>query len=241
MKRLPITDGAAWVALSALLCVGAIVVTMIAGGGILALDWQPALGLREPWRLWTCAWVHGSLAHLIVNVAGGAVVGFVGWRARLPTAAAVAWFVAWPGTQLVMASIPRERLAAVMPHYFGLSGVLHAGVVVLGLSLAWPAAASRSRARLAPQAGARVDEAPDAPPPQHVDVRPARERWIGAAIVAGTLGKVVSEAPWDLAPRDSAALGIAVAPVAHACGLAAGALAWGAMHLLTRPPARRGR
>jgi hypothetical protein len=70
-----------------------------------------------------------------------------------------------------------------------------------------------------------------------VDERPLRERWIGVAIVAGTLAKVLSEAPWDLAPRPSAMLGIAVAPVAHACGAAAGLLAWGAVRLLA--PRRR--
>ena len=41
---------------------------------------------------------------------------------------------------------------------------------------------------------------------------PLRERWIGVAIVVGTLVKVVFEAPWDLAPRPSEALGISVAP-----------------------------
>jgi hypothetical protein len=45
---------------------------------------------------------------------------------------------------------------------------------------------------------------------------------------------VLLEAPWNLAPRPSAALGIAVAPVAHACGLAAGLLAWGGQRLLGR-------
>ena len=202
----------AWVMLAALLCVAALVVTTLcAGGGGAApddsplartLDWQPALGLHQPWRLWTCAWVHGSAAHLLVNVAGAIVVAFVGWRGRLPAAAALAWFAAWPLVHVLMAGIGAERLAAAMPRYDGLSGVLHAGGVVAGLALAWPPAG-----------------------------RPSRERWIGVVIVAGTLTKVAFEAPWDLAPRPSAALGIAVAPVAHACGIAAGVLAWGVMRL----------
>ena len=274
MRRALGSDGMAWVMLSALLCLGAIVVTAISaeGGTALsaapiaqALDWQPALGLREPWRLWTCAWVHGSAAHLLVNVAGGMVVAFVGWRARVAPAAAVAWLVAWPATQLLMAAIGSPRLAAVMPHYFGLSGVLHAGVVVLGLSLAWPSARARVRSRGAPpraDAGfaatrgsaiepSRITEGPwamtelgtstalpastlDQPPPQVDDERPLRERWIGVAIFAGTLAKVAFEAPWDLAPRASQALGIAVAPVAHACGIVAGLLAWAAVRRLDR-------
>jgi membrane associated rhomboid family serine protease len=244
--------GTAWVLLSALLCLGAVVVWMlVAGSGgapaatplAHALDWQAALGLREPWRLWTCAWVHGSTAHLLVNVAGGAVIAFVGWRARLPPAAAVAWLLAWPGTQLLMAAIGSERLAPAMPHYFGLSGVLHAGVAVLGLSLAWPdasagrplhhrdvprspttgdAAAAASASRLESRARPAVGE------------RDARERWIGLAILAGTLAKVALEVPWDLAPHASAALGVPVAPVAHACGLGAGVLAWTALRLVAR-------
>jgi membrane associated rhomboid family serine protease len=216
-------DGMAWVMLSALLCLASLAVTAISAGSASApsatavanaLDWQPALGLREPWRLWTCAWVHGSAAHLLVNLAGGAVVAFVGWRACLQPAAAIAWLIAWPGTTLLMAAVGSGRLAAVMPHYFGLSGVLHAGVVVLGLSLAWPRAGGR-RLPLA-------------------EARSARERWIGGAILVGTLAKVASEAPWELAPRTSQALGIAVAPVAHACGIGAGLLAWAAVRRLVR-------
>jgi membrane associated rhomboid family serine protease len=210
-------DGVAWIALAASLCAGALLVTSMCAAATVsigdsalarALDWHTALGLREPWRLWTCAWVHGSMAHLLVNVAGAVVVGFVGWRGRLPALAALAWFVAWPLVPMLMAAIGAERLGAVMPRYDGLSGVLHAGVVVAGLALAWPGALAWPR--------------------------PPRERWIGAAILACTVAKVVSEAPWDLAPRPSAALGIAVAPVAHACGVVAGALAWGVLRLARR-------
>ncbi len=262
----------AWVMLSALLCLGAVVVTAISaeGGGTTAsaplanaLDWQPALGLREPWRLWTCAWVHWSAAHLLVNAAGAIVVAFVGWRARLPVAAALAWFLAWPATQLAMAALGGDRVAMAMPHYAGLSGVLHAGVVVLGLSLAWPIARARARPLATPSrmdpgfvatrasviepsritegpwAMTGLDEsaAPTAVPvstlePAHHRVpsdraQAARDRWIGVSILAGTLLKVLFEAPWDVVPRPSAALGISVAPIAHACGVAAGLLAWG--------------
>jgi len=217
-------DGAAWVLLSVSSCLAAVAVTAACArlgdppsATPLAhvLDWQPALGLTEPWRLWTCAWVHGSIAHLLVNVAGGAVLAFVGWRARLSPAAALAWLLAWPGTQLLMAAIGSQRLAAVMPHYFGLSGVLHAGAVVLGLSLAWPHAHTHTHT--------------------HALARPRRERWIGLAIVASTLTKVALEAPWTLAPHADEALGIAVAPVAHACGVGAGLLAWTALRLGLRP------
>jgi hypothetical protein len=270
------SDGVAWVLLAALLCLGAVVVSAICaeGGRSLpnaplarALDWQPRMGLREPWRLWTAAWVHWSPAHLAVNLAGGAVVAFVGWRARLSSASAAAWLAAWPLTQVAMAALGAERVGAAMPHYGGLSGVLHAGVVVLGLSLAWPPARERRPAggrRAGQDAGfaatrasaiepSRITEGPwamtemgavtavpastldpapvDAPA---IDERSPRERWIGAAIMAGTLAKVMFEAPWNLAPRSSDALGMAVAPVAHGCGIVAGLAAWGAMRMLRR-------
>ena len=274
MRRALRIDGMAWVMLTALLCAGAAVATaMSAENGVVqatgplanALDWQAALGLREPWRLWTCAWVHWSAAHLLVNLVGAIVVAFVGWRARLSAAAALAWFLAWPTTQLAMAALGSERVAAAMPHYGGLSGVLHAGVVVLGLSLAWPVVRARTRLPAAPsrmdtgfvatRASAiepsRITEGPwamtemgthtvlpvstlDQPAPVAEIGRPLRERWIGVAIVAGTLLKVLFEAPWDLAPRPSEALGMAVAPVAHACGVLAGLVAWGSVRLLGR-------
>jgi hypothetical protein len=276
------TGGAAWTALAALLCLGAIVVTAISAesGAPLAdaplanaLDWQPALGVGQPWRLWSCAWVHWSPAHLLVNVAGALVVAFVGWRARTPLRAACAWFLAWPLTQLLMALLGNERVGAAMAHYGGLSGVLHAGVIVLGLTLAWPLARGRIRpgARLAAAPSridtgfvatrasaiepSRITEGPWAmtgleelgaqtalpvstlePPALEFEPPPSlRTRWIGVAIVAGTVLKVLFEAPWHLAPRPSAVLGMSVAPVAHACGIAAGVLAWGALRMLPRP------
>ena len=269
MKKALSTDGVAWVLLSALLCAGAVVVTATSAADADALDWQSALGLGEPWRLWTCAWVHWSAAHLLVNVLGGLVVAFVGWRARLPLSATIAWFVAWPLTQVLVAALGGERLVAAMPTYGGLSGVLHAGVVVLGLSLAWPRAPADARPLVAPVPmpadaefsathsppiePSRITEGPWAmtemgnstamplssldQPPGTDDVAPLQvspERWIGMAILAGTLLKVAFEAPWHLAPRPSAVLGIAVAPIAHAGGLAAGLLAWACMRLLSR-------
>ncbi len=277
MRRILRIDGMTWVMLTGLLCLGAVIVTAICAenGGAPAdsplartLDWQAALGLSEPWRLWTSAWVHWSAAHLLVNLAGGVVVAFVGWRARLDTVAAWGWFAAWPLTQLAMAALGADRVAAVMPHYGGLSGVLHAGVIVLGLSLAWPLAPARVRTAAPPareDAGfvatrasaiepsritegpwamtemgaitalpASTLEQPAARPAAAVGEHPLAQRGIGVAIVAGTLVKVLLEAPWHLAPRPSDALGISVAPVAHACGIVAGLLAWRAARFLSR-------
>jgi rhomboid family GlyGly-CTERM serine protease len=58
-------------------------------------------------------------------------------------------------------------------------------------------------------------------------------RRIGAACLVGLIAKVVSEAPWA-PPEFHAGLGITVAPVAHACGVAAGLLCAGFAHMQRR-------
>jgi hypothetical protein len=220
---------------AALLALGALLVTLALlangeprpGGTIAsALDWEPGRSWPEAWRPWTSAWVHWSPAHLLVNLLGAAVVAGVGWRARASDRAALAWLLAWPLTQALLAlpaAVPGHGLHAAQPmaHYGGLSGVLHAGVVVVGLALAFPRALAAS--------GAADDGLVPLTPAQA-----ARHRLVGLGLVAGTLAKVLLEAPWDLALRPSALLGIEVAPLAHACGVAAGAVAWGGVAAVRR-------
>ncbi|HKX39516.1 MAG TPA: rhombosortase [Burkholderiaceae bacterium] len=79
-------------------------------------------------------------------------------------------------------------------HYGGLSGVLHAGVAVIALQLLLPAARTT----------------------------PVRQ-WIGAALLVGLCLKIAREAPWGPPLRHPAGWDIAVAPLAHASGFAAGA------------------
>jgi rhomboid family protein len=80
-------------------------------------------------------------------------------------------------------------------HYGGLSGVLHAGVAVIAVQLLWAAPA------------------------------PLGQRAVGAALLVGLCLKVAHEAPWGAAPlRYPAGWDIAVAPIAHATGFAAGAV-----------------
>lgn len=47
-------------------------------------------------------------------------------------------------------------------------------------------------------------------------------RWIGAALLAGLVAKVLGEAPWGAVLRHPEGWDIAVAPLAHATGLVAG-------------------
>ncbi|MDC6167042.1 rhombosortase [Paucibacter sp. XJ19-41] len=115
-----------WAALAALLALGALLAQSFPTAG---LDWQPARAWAEPWRFWSAAFVHWSAQHLLANLAGCAVLALLGWAARLPARAALAWALAWPLTQAGLLLRPD------LLHYGGLSGVLHAGVAVAVLEL----------------------------------------------------------------------------------------------------------
>ena len=93
------------------------------------LDWQPDLAATQPWRWWTGAWVHWSWGHLAANLTGTALIGALGARAHADRADAWAWFAAWPITQLGL------LLQPALLRYGGLSGVLHAGVVIAAIGL----------------------------------------------------------------------------------------------------------
>lgn len=116
----------AWAGLSALLALGALLAWPLPTAG---LDWQPALFPQQPWRAWTAAFVHWSGLHLGANLAGCAVLAGLGWAARLPRTATLAWALSWPLTQLGLLLQPQ------LLHFGGLSGVLHAGVAVAVIAL----------------------------------------------------------------------------------------------------------
>jgi rhomboid family GlyGly-CTERM serine protease len=121
----------------------ALLMLLAVAGGLFSpgrLDWQPALWSAQPWRWWTAAAVHHSALHLLANLLGAAALGWLAWSARADTAMTLAWALAWPLTHLGLALRPD------LLHYGGLSGVLHAGVAVIGVHLlrqrrsAWGAA-----------------------------------------------------------------------------------------------------
>ena len=188
--------GQAWGGLAVLLGLLA-----LAGWGLprTALDWQPALVLTQPWRALTAIGVHYSGLHLLANLAGAAAVGALGIAARAPLAAASAWAVAWPLTQFGLLVEP------ALIHYGGLSGVLHAGVAVIAVVLLWRP---------------NTPEPTPKPAPWPTSAR----RWVGLALLAGLVGKVLLEAPWGAPLRYPAGIDIAVAPLAHASGLVCGLL-----------------
>jgi rhomboid family GlyGly-CTERM serine protease len=117
----------AWPSLALLLGLGA--VATLASDGTRWV-WQPTLAWTEPWRWWTAAFVHLSTKHLLANLAGLALVALLGWRAAVSHADALAWAAAWPLTHLLLLAQPS------LARYAGLSGVLHAGVVIVAVRLA---------------------------------------------------------------------------------------------------------
>lgn len=116
----------AWWCLAALLAAGSLLAALVDAH---RLDWEPGVALTQPWRWWSAAWVHWSDFHRWGNLLGTLLVAALGWRARCDRFDSGAWFAAWPGTQLGL------WLQPGLLHYGGLSGVLHAGVVVAACSL----------------------------------------------------------------------------------------------------------
>lgn len=119
----------AWLTVCAVLVLPSLLIPPGSGIARLSLAWAPELAWSQPWRGWTAAWVHLSELHLLANLAGALLVLLFGALARLPRDAAWAWALAWPLTHLSLLLTPE------LPRYGGLSGVLHAGVAVVAVTL----------------------------------------------------------------------------------------------------------
>lgn len=112
------------------LCAALAALSLLAGALPAAwLDWQPGLVATQPWRVVTAAFVHWTPLHLAANLAGCAVLGLLGWRARFGLRETAASLLALPLTQLAL------LLRPALLHYGGLSGVLHSLAAVAALSL----------------------------------------------------------------------------------------------------------
>ena len=191
-RRLPAAR-LAWAGLAGLLAFGACLVAVVADP--VSLDWQPARAAAEPWRAWSAAFVHFSPRHLAANLAGAGLVGALGWAARVPGRAVVAWAVAWPLTQLGLLLRPE------LLHYGGLSGVLHAGVAVVALHLLVAARGARrliGAGLIAALALKVLSEAPWAatlvrPPGWDIDVAPlAHATGLLCGLAAAALAELVA-------------------------------------------------
>ena len=94
-----------------------------------ALTWQAMDWQSHPWTLWSTAWVHMNTPHLIGNqIALGAMTALA-WIVHPPRLCTLAWLLAWPLTTLTLLWWPQ------IGYSVGLSGVLHAGAMVLAVHL----------------------------------------------------------------------------------------------------------
>ena len=90
---------------------------------------RPDQGRQQAlWSWWTTAWLHGSPAHLWRNLIGAGLLLLMGLLCGMRPRDTLAWMLAWPLTHIGMLREPS------LTSYVGLSGVLHAGVVVIALA-----------------------------------------------------------------------------------------------------------
>ncbi len=98
-------------------------------GAIDAMTWHAQDWQERPWTLWTSAWVHMNTPDLIGNqLALGALTAFA-WLVRPDWRCTLAWLLAWPLAQASLLLWPQIGYAV------GLSGLLHAGAMVLAVQL----------------------------------------------------------------------------------------------------------
>lgn len=192
--------------MAALLLLPALAIGPADGLALRQLAWRPELAWSEPWRWWSAAWVHLSAGHRWADLAGALMVGALGVAAALPRRAAWAWALAWPLTHLSLALQPQ------LQRYVGLSGVLYAGVAVLGVMLL----TLPERARL--------------------------QRLLGLALLVGVLLRLGTDRAWERVLYRPPGWEFAIAPLAHAAGAFWGALlavlVQGGQRLADRPAGR---
>lgn len=93
------------------------------------MAWQAGSWIRQPWTLWTAAWVHTSAGALAGNLLAVAALAVAGAALGAGALAALALALAWPLTTLALLVWPQ------VTSYAGLDGTIHAAAAVLGVHL----------------------------------------------------------------------------------------------------------
>ena len=126
----------AWLAVCALLGAGSAAVAWISGVPapwqditVHPLAWSAADWPREPWTLWTSAWVHTSAGSLGGNLLALMALAVVGAALHVDTGAAIALLLAWPLGTLALLAWPE------ITGYGGLGGPIHAAAMVLAVEV----------------------------------------------------------------------------------------------------------
>jgi len=179
--------GWAWCAVAGLLALGSV---LAHAQPTPPIDWQPGRWASEPWRAFSAVFVHYSALHLAGNAAGLALVAALGAAARAPWRLALAWLAAWPLTQIGLLWQPE------LAHFGGLSGVLHAGVAIVGVHLVFAGRRVLGGAILGALLAKVLSEAPWGAPLRHpegwdIAIAPLAH---ASGLIAGTACAVCAEA-----------------------------------------------
>lgn len=193
-----------WLLLCAAHALAAVLVWTWRGGMAAdSLVWHANDWTAYPWTLWTSAWVHLNTAHLASNLLALGALAVLGWAVRPDLRCTIAWLLAWPLTQAALLLWPKIGYAV------GLSGLLHAGTMVVAVQIA-------------------LDRIP---------IRGAR--FWGGLLVMGASTKVLLEAGWDRPVVWDASNGMPVVQAAHLAGIVLGALLGLLAACLPSPALRR--
>jgi hypothetical protein len=118
-----------WLLLCALHGVASVLVWWAPQAVADAFTWRATQWTHAPWTLWTAAWVHLNAPHLIGNLLLLGAYAVIGWVVRPDLRCTLAWWLAWPLVQLSVLLWPGVQQVV------GLSGLLHAGALVVAVHL----------------------------------------------------------------------------------------------------------
>ncbi|WP_439520518.1 rhomboid family intramembrane serine protease [Hydrogenophaga sp.] len=178
----------AWLVVCCVHGVASMLLWWAQSGAVAALTWRADHWAEHPWTLWTSAWVHLNTPHLIGNqLALGALTAFA-WLVRPSLRCTLAWLTAWPLMQFSLLWWPQIGYAV------GLSGVLHAGAMVLAVQLIF----------------------------KRIPIRKAR-RW-GVLLALGVITKTLMERGWQYPVVWDRANDMSVVQAAHVSGVVWGLL-----------------